>query len=398
MAVLGAALQRAGHDVVLAASPDSAPLAASFGVPFIACGRDVNRWLEELRVEHLGVRELMREFRSFMRAELTTQAPLLIEAGRGADVVVTGGLQPLGAMVGEVLGARSLYAFYFPNLLPSDEHAPAFMPTWSGPRFFNRALHGVARAFFKSAILPPLNAARTAHGLAPLAHIWDGFPHDFLLAWDQAISPGPADFDESWRRLRHPARGFPVGALLPAPAPLPDEVERFLAEGPCAFIGFGSMPDADPAATRALLEEATRAAGVNAIVQGRALSREGHLLVVPSTSHAALFPRMVAIAHHCGAGTTAAASRSGVPQIAVPHFIDQPMWAKRLRALGVSAGTLHRKGLRAGELAAALKRCCEDDRLRANARELSARLAVTDPVGAAVEVVRDLARARPGAL
>lgn len=392
MAVLGAALQRAGHEVVLAASPDSAPLAQHFGVPFVGCGRDVNAWLAGFRVEHLGVRGVMREFHGFMRAELLAQMPVLLQAGQGASVVVSGGIQPLGASVAEKLGAASAYAYYFPNLLPSDEHAPAFVPHWRLPRSLNRPLHGMARAFFSSAIRGPVNDARAAHGLVRLERIWDALPHDFLFAWDEAIAPAPRDFDTSWRRLHHPARAFPVGALLPEPAPLPDEVERVLAEGPCAFVGFGSMPDLDVVTTRALLAEATAAVGLRLIVQGRELSRRGHVLEVAALSHAALFPRVAAVAHHCGSGTTAMASRSGVPQIAVPHFIDQPMWARRLEELGVSAATLPKKGLRAQDLQRALRRCLDDAALQGRARALAQRLRVTRPVDDAVAVVERLAR------
>lgn len=392
MAVLAAALQRRGHEVVLAASPDSAPLAASFAVPFVGCGRDVNAWLAELRVEHLGVREVLREFQSFMRAELSAQLPLLLQAGQGASVVVSGGLQPLGASAAEKLGAASIYAFYFPNLLPSDEHAPAFMPHWRLPPSVNRMLHAVAQVFLTRAILPPLNRARAEHGLSPLDRAWDGLPRDFFLAWDEAVAPYPRDFVDAWRRLHHPARAYPVGALLPEPARLPDEVERILAEGPCAFVGFGSMPDVDSATTRALLAAATAAVGLRLIVQGRELSRRGHVLEVAALSHAALFPRVVAVAHHCGSGTTAMASRSGVPQIAVPHFIDQPMWARRLEELGVSAATLPKKGLQAEALERALRRCLDDTALQGRARALAQRLATTRPVDEAVAVVERLAR------
>ncbi|MCC7111162.1 MAG: glycosyltransferase family 1 protein [Deltaproteobacteria bacterium] len=392
MAVLAAALQRRGHEVVLAASPDSAPLAASFEVPFVGCGRDVNQWLASFRVEHLGARGVMREFHGFMRTELLAQMPVLLQAGQGAQVVVSGGIQPLGASVAETLGAASVYAYYFPNLLPSDEHSPAFVPHWRLPRSLNRPLHALARAFFSSAIRGPVNEARAAYGLPRLERIWDALPHDFLFAWDEAIAAGPRDFESSWQRLHHPARAYPVGALLPEPAPLPDEVERILAEGPCAFVGFGSMPDIDSATTRALLAAATAAVGLRLIVQGRELSRRGHVLEVAALSHAALFPRVAAVAHHCGSGTTAMASRSGVPQIAVPHFIDQPMWARRLDELGVSAATLPKKGLQAEALARALRRCLDDAALKGRAQALAQRLSTTRPVDEAVAVVERLGR------
>ena len=81
-----------------------------------------------------------------------------------------------------------------------------------------------------------------------------------------------------------------------------------------------------------------------------------------------------------------------MPQIAVPHFVDQPMWAKRLAERGVSAGTLSRKRLRAAELAAAIRRCTDDAELRARARALANDLTATDPVAVAVGIVTGLAQ------
>ena len=47
-----------------------------------------------------------------------------------------------------------------------------------------------------------------------------------------------------------------------------------------------------------------------------------------------LFPQVAAVAHHCGAGTAAAALRAGVPTIAIPGLGDQPFWARRLPGSG----------------------------------------------------------------
>lgn len=44
---------------------------------------------------------------------------------------------------------------------------------------------------------------------------------------------------------------------------------------------------------------------------------------------------MAAIVHHGGAGTTMAATRSGMPQVIVPQIADQPYWAGRVADLGI---------------------------------------------------------------
>jgi len=52
--------------------------------------------------------------------------------------------------------------------------------------------------------------------------------------------------------------------------------------------------------------------------------------------HAKLFPRVAAVVHHGGSGTTAAALRAGAPQVIVPHIVDQYYFAHRLEKLGIA--------------------------------------------------------------
>jgi UDP:flavonoid glycosyltransferase YjiC (YdhE family) len=53
-----------------------------------------------------------------------------------------------------------------------------------------------------------------------------------------------------------------------------------------------------------------------------------------------LFPRVAAVTHHGGAGTTTAAVRAGRTQVVVPHLYDQYYWARRVQKLGVGRLTM----------------------------------------------------------
>ncbi|RZJ28235.1 MAG: glycosyltransferase, partial [Brevundimonas sp.] len=59
------------------------------------------------------------------------------------------------------------------------------------------------------------------------------------------------------------------------------------------------------------------------------------LFRVGDINQQALFPRVTAVIHHGGAGTTFAATRAGASQIIVPQIVDQPFWAARVEALGI---------------------------------------------------------------
>ena len=60
-----------------------------------------------------------------------------------------------------------------------------------------------------------------------------------------------------------------------------------------------------------------------------------YALEIEAAPHDWLFPRMRAVVHHGGAGTTAAGLRAGVPAQVLPFFGDQPYWGERIAALGV---------------------------------------------------------------
>ena len=77
--------------------------------------------------------------------------------------------------------------------------------------------------------------------------------------------------------------------------------------------------------------------------------------MIGDVPHEWLFPRMAAVIHHAGAGTTAAGLRAGVPAVSVPKIGDQPFWAARLAALGTGPPPIPYKKLSAPALTAAIR-------------------------------------------
>ena len=99
-----------------------------------------------------------------------------------------------------------------------------------------------------------------------------------------------------------------------------------------------------------------------------------------------LLPRVSAVVHHGGAGTTAASLRAGVPTIIVPFFLDQFFWGRRVFELGAGPEPIPRKRLDAATLAAALRLATTDSNMRDRAAALSKRIRAEDGVGRAVAV------------
>jgi UDP:flavonoid glycosyltransferase YjiC (YdhE family) len=180
------------------------------------------------------------------------------------------------------------------------------------------------------------------------------------------------------------------------PASLPAAVESFLAAGPPpVMVTFGSVAFADPDRLTAIVAEALRLAGVRGIVQAGAAglrpSAEGDLLPVDALDHRSLFPRMAAVVHHGGAGTSHAVAAAGVPSIVVPHVGDQAFWADRLHRLGVSPSPVRPRSLSAESLADRLREATASVRMRTSARQLADRLAAEDGLATAVGLLEGAA-------
>jgi sterol 3beta-glucosyltransferase len=210
-------------------------------------------------------------------------------------------------------------------------------------------------------------------GRSPLLH---------LVACSPAIAGAPPDL---------PPRVRFTGAWIDPspPAPLPDLVEAFLAAGPPpVVVTFGSMAFSDPDRLTAIVVGALRRAGQRGIVQSGAAglrpAAADDLLPVEALDHRSLFPRLAAVVHHGGAGTSHAVAAAGVPSIVVPHVGDQAFWADRLHRLGVSPAPVRPRNLSAESLAERLRAATASGQMKASAVDLADRVRSEDGLGTAV--------------
>ncbi|HRO25433.1 MAG TPA: glycosyltransferase, partial [Promineifilum sp.] len=114
--------------------------------------------------------------------------------------------------------------------------------------------------------------------------------------------------------------------------------------------------------------------------------------VVP---HDWLFPRMAAVVHHGGVGTTHVGLRAGVPNVVVPFFGDQPFWGDRVYELGAGPRPISQSELTAGRLAAAIETATSDEAMRSRAAEMGRRIQAERGVEEAVAIVNRYLAQRP---
>jgi vancomycin aglycone glucosyltransferase len=387
MLALGAWLRERGHEVRACTSPDFADAVRAHGLEHRCVGGSVREVLRsQARAIARGGRHMLAAGDRYMRENIGAQFRELSDALAGCEHVIGAGVQLGAHSVAEKLGVPYRYVAYCPQLLRSGEHPPFTVEHHGHPPWWNRSLWWLTVCFFRFSLGGLLNRERRKLGLPPerdvYLHMLTRRP---ILAADPPLAEVPGDARVPVDRIPclHPFR----------PASLPGKLEGFLAAGPPpVYVGFGSMTDPHPAETTRCVLDAVRLAGCRAVVsRGWAGLGEGPLdpgvLVIDGVDHAALFPRVAAVVHHGGAGTTTTAARAGVPQIVVPHVLDQHYWARRLHLLGVAPPPLPRRRLAPRALADAIEAVLGAELPALRARDLADRLERARPPLASLERV-----------
>jgi sterol 3beta-glucosyltransferase len=400
---LGAGLARAGHAVRMATHDEFRTLAEGQGLDFFPLSGSPRAMLEtEAGRAMLRARtNPLRFIAQFTRLTLPYLEGFLDESLRactGADALIFSGTSLFtGYPVAEKLGLPVCSGVLQP-LTPTTAVENAFFPAcprwWPFSGMYHQLTHlacmAMVGAFFSGGVKP----VRARLDLPPIT-LLEAYrraqtsPGPMLYGFSPSVIPQPADWPVDCR-----VTGYWFLEEEPGWTP-PAELTSFLEAGPPpVYIGFGSLPSEDPVASARLAVEALALAGQRGILfrgwnglQPEALPET--ILAIDPTPHGWLFPRLAAVAHHGGAGTTAATFRAGVPGIVLPFFADQPFWAHRVQALGVGPTPIPRWRLTSARLAAAIRQAVEDQEMRARAAALGERIRAEDGVGTAVRMIEE---------
>jgi vancomycin aglycone glucosyltransferase len=350
-------LRTLGHQARLCVAPNFKEWIESYGLECVPIGPDLRK-MTGGTVPGKPVLPSLEQLQQLADQSVRTQFQVIAEAARGCGLVVAAGaLQIATRSIAEAQKIPYVFAAYCPAVLPSSKYPP---PKTGGSYSYelsegeNLQLWGQNAAEFDARFGAALNEERAKLSLGPVASVQ---PYMFTdrpwLAADPALAPA------------FPLAGLQVvqtGAwMLSDETPPPDDLEEFLAGGaPPIYLGFGSMRASEQ--TARVLIEAARLLGLRSILSqgwaGLTPNDTGHdCLSIGDVNHAKLFPRVAAIVHHGGAGSTITAARAGKAQIIIPHNYDQFYWAHRVQQLGVGVSGPMRDDLTVDGLVQALRGC-----------------------------------------
>lgn len=394
---IGRALRARGHEVFLFANEVFEPFASE--LPLIPTGQaaEAEALLKRPEVTHHRAGwPLVAE--SFMRA-LRPGHQAMIEHVVPGDTVAIGSTFAFATrLLGETHGVPTATVHLSPSVFRSLERAPRITP-WGLlgrlPRGLQRGFWSLMDRFFLDPLLTaPLNAYRATLGLPPVQRVCD--------AWLQQADLTLAMFPP-W--FAPPQSDWPAGVVLTG-FPMYDHGDvQTLSPELSTFMQAGDAPIGFTTGTANAQSHEFFASSLAAC---KRLGRRGLLIArdvqwpqplpsdvlhVPYAPFRALLPRLAALVHHGGIGTTSQALLAAVPQLVRPMGYDQFDNAHHLETLGVARQLLPSR-YRPAAVADALRHLIEDEPLKARCNTFAHRLVNDDAVGRAADAVEALAASK----
>jgi len=209
-----------------------------------------------------------------------------------------------------------------------------------------------------------------------------------LHGFSSCVLPKPSDWSDSMHITGYwflpPSRDWSP----------PKGLQTFLRQGPAPVcVGFGSMNDPDintiiKKVVQGILQAGHRVILLTGWSEESVNEQAGpDLYEAKSIPHSWLFPRVSAVVHHGGAGTTGAALRAGIPSVIIPFFFDQGFWADRLEKLKAGPPRLSQKALTPQTMASCINKALDDKTIHERLDQLSVELIQENGVEKAVNIL-----------
>lgn len=401
---LGSGLIQQGHDVGICTSAEFEPFVTEHGLTYAYMNNDLLEFMrsDDGKIAMESTSNLLEMVRTSIR--LLPKLRGLFERQLVDSWSSTKAFNPelilfhpkaLGAKdFAEYLGIPCALAFYLPMLAPTGCYPAMGFPRLPLGRWYNRFTYRLidfatrlgtrkyVRKWRKEIGMPRPRGRYLDRDDGQIVPVLHGFSKSVIQTPDDW--PSTANISGYW--------------FLDSKEnePPPPELQRFLSEGkPPLYLGFGSIFGRDSASLTRKIIKAVELAGTRAIlatgwggINVDGIDLPDHLLAIESVSHEWLFPRVSAVVHHGGCGTTAAGFRAGKPTIVCPFFGDQPFWGSKVFELGVGPKPIPQRKLTPEKLADAIRQTLTDPTMQDAASALGDKIRHEDGVAEAIDFLQ----------
>ncbi|NDL56661.1 glycosyltransferase [Phytoactinopolyspora mesophila] len=395
---LAEALRLAGHEPIVAAPSTSSQSIEQRGLnaislydpwPLLSRERVIREAFERNYRGLLGKWQLIQVVRKYRHSMPSVLEDIAKLGDTYADMLVYHPAFP-GNRIAERTGVPSVAACVQPLWVPTDSFTNPLIP-YDLPAALNHISYLATRIWFRihfggTSGLDKVTRRRLRGGRSNVLRKPDGRPATILQAFSTHMLPSPLNYP-SWVHTT----GFWFSPATRRFTP-PRALSKFLeTDKPVVYVGFGSSIGIDPVRQGRIIRQAIRLAGVRAVVVsgwgGIEPESDEDTLPLKNLPFDWLFPRMAAIVHHGGVGTTGSALASGRPQVVCPFYIDQPFLARRMHASGVAPEPLPQIHLTPDRLAIAIRVAVESRRLNRRAKHLGRLVRDENGVAAATRIL-----------
>jgi sterol 3beta-glucosyltransferase len=390
---LGKGFIRAGHSVCLAAPEKFEQFASSHGIDFVGLPGDPDRLVQDL-VDKAG-KNYLRMIRTMSKFVVPIAVDVLDQvqfACEDTDTIIHSFLlTSAGHEIAREKGIPDFSAQFFPVFSTTSEFPGIVFPDLPLGNLYRRLTHEfITQTFWQGSRVLYRWIRRKYPHLPPLTgwpfNARSGHRTPILYAFSPCVVPPPADWGEDVHVTGYWFTDDPDWRP-------PEDLLRFLDSGPTPIaIAFGSTSTRTPDKMANLIREALALSGQRAVIVGPENyfnDPPDTVFQLDATPYSWLFPRMSAVVHHGGAGTTGAGLLTGVPNIVTPFTSDQPFWGHRVHALGAGPKPLPAKKLTAQTLANSIITAVSDQEMRARAKSIGARIRAEDGVSRAMDIVQE---------
>ncbi len=289
-----------------------------------------------------------------------------------------------------------IMAAFAPGSVPTSDFPHLLFPSLKLGQRCNKLSYYFARKLFASEKLKSITEWRKSEQI-PSKRRKERLPDSelgrcipVLHAHSPSIVPAPSDW---------PEQAFVTGYWNldgQESWQAPPALTRFLEQGdPPVYICFGSIPGNDPRQLLRIVLDALKIANVRGIIGSGCNSLpiddlDEDVLGIDHTPYEWLMPKVRAVVHPGGAGTTTASLRAGRPAVICPLQGDQVFWANRVWKLGASSLPIPQKKLTVDNLSAAIIEIINDEKIRQNAARIGINIQAENGVRKAVELIEKI--------
>lgn len=389
-AILGEALAKRGHSVTLCTAKNFRGLVESHNIQF----HPVNINSEQLinskygqQIMRVNLFHLKRNLREFIYPIIKTSLNEFYKLAQGSDLIIYRTKTLADVFLNE-LDCKAIRA----AVVPAMEETTAFInPIMSGlklPAFLNRwsyRFNDLRFMFFKK----PIDQFRKQHGLSEDIQDVQDIPGIYGIS--SHFLARPAD----WAPNQH-LTGFWFSSNKSF---LDPELEKFISSGkPPLLITFSSMP-VDKELNELIASCINEIDERFIIIKGWGewhIKESEKIKVISSAPFDALFPKMKAIIHHGGLGTTAECLRAGKPMFICPPvypFGDQYFWGDLAYRKGVGVKPVPLSGLTQKKFLKGIKQLLSDEKIYRNSAVLAEKINKEKGVEKAVDRIEQILKA-----